>query len=267
MTTILILDDDVLQARALSKKLQRIGYQLTAVTHTGIQAIQSVERQVPDIALLDIRLSGQAIDGIDVGKKLLQMDKNIIIIYLTAYGSDENFQKALASKPYAFIEKPYQMKRLNWEIEMAVKRAVGRRKKEQNEAIASLPKNKSKRSRLLCFSNFILIKNNGSQRQIVNLEDILYLKANGVYTDIFTQNGQRFCLSMVLKKFEEKFKELAQQEKNYQNLLRVHNSFIINLKHITQMDVKKNGGKLVLSNGEIVTVSKSYVENFWANFQ
>lgn len=265
--SILILDDDVLQARALNKKLEKIGYQVTAVTHTGMQALQAVQRQVPDIALLDIRLSGQEIDGIDVGKQLLYKDENIILIYLTAYGNDENFQKALASKPHAFIEKPYQMKRLNWEIEMAIRRVVKLRQQQENTASLTTKKTTSKRLGLLCFSTFILIKNTRTERELVNLEDILYLKANGVYTNIFTKDGRRFCLSMVLRKFEEKFAQLAQHEKNYQCFVRVHNSSMVNLNHISQVGVKKQGGKLVIDNKVVIAVSKGYVDRFWEGME
>jgi len=68
---------------------------------------------------------------------------------------------------------------------------------------------------------------------------------------------------MVLRKFEEKFKEQAKSEEVYQKLARVHNSFIVNINQIRQVDVKKSGGKLVLENDEVVSVSRSYVDDFW----
>lgn len=264
-TSVLILDDDIFQVQALKKKLNKLGYAPIAVTQ-GLQAIEAVTQQLPDIVLLDIRLEGQAIDGIEVGHKIRQIDPSIIIIYITAYGNDENFKKALASNPYAFIEKPYQLKQLNREIEMAVKKIV----KEKNKQPAKMDKagsTKKTGSKILTFPNFLLIKDGTNGHQVIPVEEVLYLKADGAYTNIHTTTGKTYCLTMVLKRFDELFKQQANFDKPYLALARIHNSFIVNLGHIQQVQVNKDRGKLSMQSGLDIPVSNSYVNSFWKRFE
>ena len=253
INNILVLDDDVLQAKALSKKLIKGGYKISAITHTGVQAIEAVKKSPPDIALLDINLNGQQIDGIEVGRALQQLHQDIIIIYITAYANDDNFKKALDSKPYAFIEKPYQMKTLYREIEMAVQKVV-----QLKESLAPADQNMgtiSSSSRLICFPNCFLLKDGtGGGHQKINLEHIFYLKADGMYTSIFTEYKKIYA-TLMLKEFVAHLR--------FPSLIRVHNSYMVNLSQIKEVQVKHNGGKLLLENGAIVPVSKSYVEQFW----
>lgn len=258
LKSVLVLDDDMLQAKALGKKLEKGGFQVCSVTFTGLRAIEAVKKYQPNIALLDINLSGQPIDGIEVGKAIHAINKDTIIIYLTAYGSDENFQKALASNPHAFIEKPYQMKTIYRQIELAVQKVV-------QEVVAKQIPNENKtaplgNSRILCFPNSLWLKNGTSGHQKIMVDDILYLKADGSSTDIVLKNSTIYPI-MLLKEFD--------QELNYSNLLRVHNSYIVNLKNIQQVNLHSKGGKLTMDKGIEIPVSKSYISVFktaWAQF-
>lgn len=256
INSILILDDDVLQAKALSLKLKRSGFKITGVVHTGIQAMESAKQNEPNIALLDINLFGQPIDGIEVGNALQQLYKNIIIIYITAYGNDAVFKKALASKPYAFIEKPYQMKTLQREIEMAVQKVMYLKEKA-NLTTDAIPLTKTNHARLLCFPNCILLKDNGEFQKIL-LKDIFYLKADGMYTYLMTKD-KKILATILLKDFEQEFQ--------YPSFLRTHNSFMVNLANVETVKVKKIGGKLYLPNETVVPVSKGYVDRFWEGYQ
>lgn len=258
LKSILVLDDDMLQAKALGKKLENGGYQVCAVTFTGIRAMEYAKKYQPDIVLLDINLSGQPIDGIEVGKAIHALNQNIIIIYLTAYGSDENFKKALSSNPHAFIEKPYQMKTIYRQIEMAAQKVIN--ELETKPSSENDIKIKEDSNRILCFPNSIWLKNGTSGQQKIIVEDILFLKADGASTDIVLKNAIIYPI-MLLKEFDQTF--------NYPYLLRVHNSYIVNLKNINQVNVNSKGGKLTMTNGKEIPVSKSYTTVFksaWEQF-
>jgi len=256
INSVLVLDDDVLQAKALSLQLKKSGFKITGVVHTGVQAIASAKQEAPNIALLDINLFGQPIDGIEVGNALQALYQNIIIIYITAYGNDVVFKKALDSKPYAFIEKPYQMKTLQREIEMAVQKVV-QLKEKTNLTTVEFPLTKQNHARLLCFPNCILLKDNGEYQKIL-LKDIFYLKADGMYTNLITRD-KKILATILLKDFEQEFQ--------YPSFLRTHNSFMVNLANVETVQVKKVGGKLFLPNEGIVPVSKGYVDRFWLGYQ
>lgn len=73
-----------------------------------------------------------------------------------------------------------------------------------------------------------------SDYRFVNLESILYLKADNNTTDFFIRGGKRISAFKTLKSYEQILPE---------NFLRVHNSFLVNTDHI----IRINFGKSLLS--------------------
>ena len=65
---ILVVEDEWIIADDLSECLQRLGYQVCAITSTGEEALEAAERHQPDVAFMDIRLRGR-MDGIEVAEK------------------------------------------------------------------------------------------------------------------------------------------------------------------------------------------------------
>ena len=92
----------------------------------------------------------------------------------------------------------------------------------------------------------ILVNGAGGQI-IIPIEDILYIKADGSYSDIFLADGTKHCVTKKLIDFE-----VLKQTNDFE---RVHRSFIINLQHV-QKFFKSDGGGVVMSNGEELSVSK-----------
>lgn len=264
--SILILEDDVRQADVLEIALKKSGYQHIMKTYLGVKAIEAFDNSehAPDIALLDIVLSGQPINGIEVGKKIMQLNEETIIIYLTAHPDDENFDKASDTNPYAFIAKPYQIKRLNRTIEMAVKQVVrARRNLLAPIPIPAVPKI-SKSKRILYFSNFLLIKNDAKGHEIIDLSDLLHLSSDGSYTDIILENKKYTLSNYSMTTFDKDFRQQEAFDEKYTCLVRIHRSHIVNLVHIAKVDVKKKGGTIYLKNGEELPVSSGYVAVFWS---
>lgn len=251
--SILILDDETDQARALSHRLSGMGYQ-TTVTFNGIDALEKARKNLPDIALLDIELKGQSMKGTDIGKKLYEMDDSIIIIFITAYPSDENFQKALNSKPFDFITKPYSMRTINRQIELAINKVLEREKEmAKNEELPRC-------LRILCFPEFLLVNNGYEGHSQWNIKDIVYLEADNVWTTLFTATKKN-VLSMGLGKLEDKLVP------EYPSLVRVHNSYLINLDQIETINATpKSGGTLTMKNEMVIKVSRGYAPNFWKTY-
>ncbi len=115
---ILLVEDDSIAARHLFQSLPRMGYQVTAVVHTGEEVTKNIEETMPDIILMDITLGGK-IDGISAVEKMrAQID--IPVIYLTANSNNEVFERAKDTEPYAYLVKPYEMLQLQNAIEVAL---------------------------------------------------------------------------------------------------------------------------------------------------
>ena len=61
---ILIVEDEAIVAKDVRSRIQAMGYEVTAIAHTGEDAIKKVEKSIPDMVLMDINLIG-GMDGIE----------------------------------------------------------------------------------------------------------------------------------------------------------------------------------------------------------
>ncbi|PKL66187.1 MAG: hypothetical protein CVV28_12100 [Methanobacteriales archaeon HGW-Methanobacteriales-1] len=115
---ILIVEDERILALGLKKKLEKLGFMVTATASTGEDAIKSVKSDKPDLILMDIVLKGE-MDGIDAAKLIISMH-NIPVIYLTAYADDKTINRAAQTYPYGYLMKPYKERELKANIDMAL---------------------------------------------------------------------------------------------------------------------------------------------------
>jgi two-component system LytT family response regulator len=86
---------------------------------------------------------------------------------------------------------------------------------------------------------------NSEGLRFVKLDEILYCKAEGNYTNFHLLNNKKEMVSQTLKEIESK---LAQHD----NFLRIHKSYIVNLKYV--VDYKKGRG------GQVILEDKSELE-------
>jgi YesN/AraC family two-component response regulator len=102
MTKIMIVDDS-LRARCALKALisQQAGINVTAEAPNGQEAIQSINKQKPDLVLMDIRMP--VMDGLDATKAIKARWPQIKVVILTMY--PEHQTEALAAGADAFLMK------------------------------------------------------------------------------------------------------------------------------------------------------------------
>jgi|SRR5208283_1211576 len=81
---VLVVDDEVEFASALSERLQLRNYEAKAV-YSAKDVLPSVKKECPDVVLLDLKMPGMS--GIDVLKAIKQVDATIEVIILTGQGS------------------------------------------------------------------------------------------------------------------------------------------------------------------------------------
>lgn len=100
---ILIVDDDLDFAASLKLILENENYH-PLMAHSEEEALESVEENTVDLALLDIRL-GQD-DGIDLLLKLKEIHPDILCVMVTGFGSIETAIQALRNGAYDYLRKP-----------------------------------------------------------------------------------------------------------------------------------------------------------------
>lgn len=82
MKRILVVDDEKHICQLYKSELEDEGYSVT-VAHSGNDALDEVDRNPPDLIVLDIQMPGM--DGVETLEKILGMDKGIPVILNTAY--------------------------------------------------------------------------------------------------------------------------------------------------------------------------------------
>ncbi len=90
---LLLVDDEEELVSALAERLTIRGIKVAWAT-TSSDAVNYVKEQPFDVAVLDLKMPH--VGGIELKRRLLSMQPTMGIIFLSGYGSDEEFGKALA---------------------------------------------------------------------------------------------------------------------------------------------------------------------------
>jgi len=118
---ILIVEDEFLIARDLSKKLENMGYQVVDIVSSGQSALNAIADNPPDLILMDIVIKGNH-DGIDTAK-VIEEKFHIPIIYVTAYADDATMDRVKQTGAYGYILKPVDEIALRDSIDLALKKS------------------------------------------------------------------------------------------------------------------------------------------------
>ncbi|MFO7873845.1 MAG: response regulator [Bacteroidales bacterium] len=114
---ILIVEDEFLVAADIEESLLSLGYEVQNTVASGKAAIKEVEKQLPDLILMDIILK-EEMTGIEAAT-LIREKHDVPVIFLTANADVSTIEKAKVSLPYGYIIKPFSEKDLQTNIEIA----------------------------------------------------------------------------------------------------------------------------------------------------
>ena len=105
---VLLVDDEQKFATMLAKRLALRGIDIDYV-FSGQDAIAKAETQRYDVAILDVKMPG--IGGIELKRKLKELDPCLKIIFLTGHGSKTDFETGSAEAA-CYLAKPIQIDEL-----------------------------------------------------------------------------------------------------------------------------------------------------------
>jgi PAS domain S-box-containing protein len=115
---ILVVEDEAFIGFDIQESLRLLGYDVPDIVIRGEDALDAVQKEKPDIILMDIYLQG-SLDGIQAAKIIRDRD-NIPVIYLTAYSDSTLLKKAQETTPYGYLLKPFDSQQARASIEMAL---------------------------------------------------------------------------------------------------------------------------------------------------
>jgi len=101
---ILVVDDETIVRESLHDWLADAGYQVFTAEN-GPKALEIIEKERPGIAITDLVMPGM--DGIELMKKAREIQPNIEVVIITAYGSISTAIAAMKEGAYDYIEKPF----------------------------------------------------------------------------------------------------------------------------------------------------------------
>ena len=152
-TEILIIDDNADIRNIINDLITDAGYK-TRLAANYSQALNEIDKKLPDVAIIDVKLDKGDNDGLELLLHIKNKNKNIPVIMITGHANVEMAIKALKAGAFEFIEKPFNQERLlNF-----VNRAV--------ENINLINKNKEFADKL--FYSYDLV---GNSSNILNIKD------------------------------------------------------------------------------------------------
>jgi DNA-binding NtrC family response regulator len=116
---ILIIDDEDAIRESLDTLLTLEGFSVSTA-FDGPSGIELLSRNEYDLLLLDLALPGQS--GIDLLPRIVEMQPNLPVIMITAYGTVGNVVDAIRAGAENFVQKPWDNEKLLADIRAAVAR-------------------------------------------------------------------------------------------------------------------------------------------------
>jgi two-component system LytT family response regulator len=141
----------------------------------------------------------------------------------------------------------------NEEFKIAVSKALNKKTFVLEEQLQILlehfrqSKNKTKRVALTASDHLVF----------VDTEKIVYCESDSNYTQFFLTTGEKIVVSKTLKDVEEIL--------SGSDFFRIHASFLVNMKHVAKF-TRGDGGYVVMSNNQHLTVSRKKKEDFFEMF-
>jgi len=115
---VLLVDDEDEFVKSLSERMQMRDLE-TDVALNGEQALKLVDKEIPDVMVLDLKMPG--IDGLEVLRRVRKTYPDVQVIMLTGHGSEKDEKEARRLGAFEYLQKPTEMDKLVETIKKAHK--------------------------------------------------------------------------------------------------------------------------------------------------
>ncbi len=132
---IMLVEDENIVAMDIRLRLEKLGYQVVGHAISGEEAIRIASETRPELILMDVKLRGE-MDGIEAATRI-RAQRDIPIIYLTAFADDATLERARLTQAYGYLMKPFEDRELRSTIEVSLyKHQIEARLRESEERYA-----------------------------------------------------------------------------------------------------------------------------------
>lgn len=118
-TSILLVDDEIVIRRVLSRELRAENFSVTAVS-SGSEAISALEDTFYDLVITDLTMEG--IDGVDILKATRKVAPLTAVIIITGYDDSNPAREAIRLGVDDFLVKPFEVEELIFSIQTCLEK-------------------------------------------------------------------------------------------------------------------------------------------------
>lgn len=236
MKKVIIIDDESSGRKLIKEYLSDFpNLILVGEANNGVDAIKVINKFKPDLIFLDIQMPGMT--GFEVLPHLEEIPQ---IIFSTAY--DQYALKAFEVHAVDYLLKPYTKERFSKAVQ---------RVNENNNALTVTPLAENVIMEKQTYPERILIQA-GKKLITIAVKNIIRIEADGDYSKLIV-NDSTHLSNYGISKLEEKLDPKL--------FIRVHRSSIINLQFVESLDKYVSSYDVKMKNGDVVRVSRGYMEN------
>ncbi|MEC7263359.1 MAG: LytTR family DNA-binding domain-containing protein [Bacteroidota bacterium] len=232
---VVIIEDEKHSRETLKSMLEEFckDVKVIAMAASVEEAVKVLSVYSPDVVFLDIELQSGV--GFDVLNQI--KNPNFEVIFTTAF--EKYAIKAIKFSSLDYLLKPIDLDELQQAVEKARNRMDTNVYREQLDTLMQSISKGSVRPEKICLATTAGI-------EFIALEDIIACKADGSYTSFVLKDNNTLLVSKHLKEYENLLGD--------HQFMRVHNSYLINLKEVKKY-IKSDGGYLIMSNDMQVNIS------------
>lgn len=238
-----IIDDESKARHLLATILKDYCPQITQIEEAEnlIEGVQLIRATIPDIVFLDIEMPDYL--GIEIGDFLEPKEMTFQLIFTTAYS--EYAIKAFEVNAVDYLLKPIRPKQIKGALKKIEQRIQYDSIAQQISVLKeSIQENYFKKIAVPVSTGILFI----------DIEDIICMEADGMYTKLHTNSNGAQIISKPLKYFVELLK-------GNEHFYRSHRSFLININFVRQY-VKKDGHSILLEKNIETPLSRDKRETF-----
>lgn len=239
----IIVEDEEVSRKILKKYLAKYcpNVELLGEASNITDGLELIEKHELDLVFLDVEMPFG--NGFDLLEKV--ENRTFETIFVTAY--DHYAIEALNNHASYYLLKPISIDELIKAINIVTE--IKEKENELQNMVLSSSGN-------LIEGKITIPQQDGFE--ILDVNDIIFCKADDNYTEIYTSSPKKKLVSKTLKYFEDMLDKYG--------FVRIHKSYLVNINKIVKYK-KGKGGSVIVSNGKEILVSASKKANLLSHFK
>lgn len=239
----LLIDDQEVNITLLSNLLKKFfpSIAIAGISTDPLEAVSMVNTLQPELVFLDIQMPG--LNGLELLQEV-KKNSSTEVIFVTAFS--EYALAAYENQASGYLTKPVNAEKFILTVSKVLEHIEAKKKVTLLEQEELFPNN----GKLALSTQKGLV--------FVDLENIYYCESGGNYTTFFLKEEKQVVVSKQIGQFEQLL--LKKQ------FVRIHDRYLINLKHLRAYN-RGSGGTVILENDKELPVSVRRKENLLKFFE